>query len=310
MYNVSNNGSSSKFQDYISEAAIICHSQAATAQEIICELIAKAVERTPALDVEEVKKEVFAREAMFPTVIAPGLAMPHARIDNLDKLVVALATSENGVDFGGSDAGYDNVKVVVLVLSPSDNPGLHLHVVSALAREFNDLEKIGQLAGLTSADKVVEFFGVVPVRLPEFLLTGDLATPVSAVVQEDDSLEFAFRKFAETRATQIAVLDDEGNLCGVITPGDILKYSTPAGYPDSDDKDFRVFANVIARAENIKVGEVMSKDFAKINADVRAVELVTLFLQSPEAELLVVDENNHLSGSIKLRDFAAKLFWE
>lgn len=54
----------------------------------------------------------------------------------------------------------------------------------------------------------------------------------------------------------------------------------------------------------------MSKDFAKINADVRAVELVTLFLQSPEAELLVVDENNHLSGSIKLRDFAAKLFWE
>ena len=310
MYNVSNNGSSSKFQDYISEAAVICRSQAATAQEIICELIAKAVERTPALDAEEVKKEVFAREAMFPTVIAPGLAMPHARIANLDKLVVALATTENGVSFGSSEAGYDDVKVVVLVLSPADNPGLHLHVVSALAREFSDLEKIGKLASLSSAEDIVGFFGVVPVRLPEFLLTGDLASPVSAVVQEDDSLEFAFRKFAETRANQIAVLDDEGNLCGVITPGDILKYSTPAGYPDRDDKDFRVFANVIARAGNIKVGEVMNSEFARISADVRAVELVTLFLESPDAELLVVDENNHLSGSIKLRDFAAKLFWE
>ena len=310
MYNVSNNGSSSKFQDYISEAAVICRSQAATAQEIICELIAKAVERTPVLDAEEVKKEVFAREAMFPTVIAPGLAMPHARIANLDKLVVALATTENGVSFGSSEAGYDDVKVVVLVLSPADNPGLHLHVVSALAREFSDLEKIGKLASLSSAEDIVGFFGVVPVRLPEFLLTGDLASPVSAVVQEDDSLEFAFRKFAETRANQIAVLDDEGNLCGVITPGDILKYSTPAGYPDRDDKEFRVFANVIARAGNIKVGEVMNSEFARISADVRAVELVTLFLESPDAELLVVDENNHLSGSIKLRDFAAKLFWE
>ena len=310
MYNVSSNGSSSKFQDYISEAAVICRSKAATAQEIICELIGKAVESTPALNAEEVKKEVFAREAMFPTVIAPGLAMPHARIDDLDKLVVALATTENGVSFGSSDAGYDGVKVVVLVLSPADNPGLHLHVVSALAREFSDLEKIGTLANLASTGEIVEFFGAAPVRLPEFLLTGDLATPVSAVVQESDSLEFAFRKFAETRANQIAVLDDEGNLCGVITPGDILKYSTPAGYPDRDDKDFRVFADVIASSGNIKVGEVMSKDPVKISADVRAVELVKIFLESPEAELLVVDADNHLSGSIKLRDFAAKLFWE
>lgn len=310
MYSVNNSGSSGKFQDFITESTIICHSKATTAEEIICELIATAVSHTEGLDLEEVKKEVFAREAMFPTVIAPGLAMPHARIANLDKLVVALATSQNGVAFGGVDAGAENVQVAVLVLSPADNPGLHLHVVSALAREFSDLEKIGKLASLNNVEEVVEFFGVVPVRLPEFLLAGDLASPVGTVLQESDSLEFAFRKFAETRANQIAVLDDDGNLCGVITPGDILKYSTPEGYPDRDDKDFRVFANVIARAGDIATGSVMNREFAKINADLRAVELVKIFLDDPNVELLVVDKDNRLCGSIKLRDFAAKLFWE
>ena len=120
MNNVNNSKSSGKFQDFVNAQAVVCHSCAAASEAVIDELIALIAAGNPAIDPAEVRRSVLEREAMFPTVIAPGLAMPHARVNGLDELVVALATSADGISFGSED---EKVRVVVLVLSPVDNPG-------------------------------------------------------------------------------------------------------------------------------------------------------------------------------------------
>ena len=313
MDNVNNSKSTGKFQDFVNSSAIICRSKAATSEEIINELVELATANTPGLNCQEVKDGVFAREAMFPTVIAPGLAMPHARIVGLENLVVALATVEKSVRFGGEDDGED-VRVVVLVLSPADNPGLHLHVVSALAKEFSDLSKIEQLAELKSVGEVVEFFGVVQVRLPDYLKVGDLASGIGPVLQADDSLEFAFRKFGESRAEQIPVLDDEGDLQGVVALKDILQYNLPEELLAKDDLsalyDLKPYAEVINKSSDIKVADVMTRDIETVSEDLPAAKLIKIFLQTPRRELLVVDGAGRLRGEVKLRDFCGKIFWE
>lgn len=304
--------STGKFQDYVSGSAVICHSNASSSEKVIDELIKLVTSRNPGLDRAVVRESVFAREALFPTVIAPGLAMPHARINGLDKLIVALATSRDGVMFGDDD-NQELIKVVVLVLSPADDPGLHLQVVSALAKEFRDLEKISKLAALDSVVQVVDFFGN-RVRLPDCLKVGDLASPVKAVLLESDSLEFAFRKFAENRAVQIPVLDDEGNLKGVITLKDILHYNVPDELLVKGDLsalyDLKPYAGVISKAADIKVKELVSQDFQKVGEELPAAKLIKLFLDTTLREIIVVDRKGQLRGELKLRDFVAKIFWE
>ena len=313
MDSVNNSKNAGKFQEFVDAAAIICRSNAATSDEIITELVDLACVNNPALDRESVKAGVFAREAMFPTVIAPGLAMPHARIAGLDRLIVALATTQNPVRFGGEDDGED-VRVVVLVLSPADNPGLHLHVVSALAREFSDLKKIGQVADLASVDEIVAFFGVVQVRLPDFLKVGDIASGIGPVLQANDSLAFAFRKFGESRVDLIPVLDDNGKVQGVLTLKDVLQYNIPAGVLNGDNLselyDLKPYAEVIGKAADIKVSEVMSCEFVVVNEDCAAAKLIKLLLDSPINSIMVVDGENRLRGEVRLRDFCGKIFWE
>lgn len=308
-----NNAKAGKFQDYLDVTSIICHSQKTTSDAVISELVELVTQKNPALDCETVKQGVFAREALFPTVIAPGLAMPHARVADLDRLIVALATSKSGIRFGSDEDG-EMVKVVVLVLAPADNPGLHLHVVSSLAREFSDLEKIGKLADLETVEEVVKFFGVMPIRLPEYLKAGDLACGIGSVLLEQDNLAFAFRKFGESRAEQIPVLDDNGNLRGVIKLKNILKYNIPLDLLEKDDLselyDLAPYAEVISRAGDIKVSEVMSGHYETVSEELPAAKLIKLFLGTPEREVLVVDNEGRLRGEIKLRDFAAKIFWE
>ena len=313
MDNVNSSKNNVKFQEFVDAAAIICRQSAADSQEIITDLIRLAVKNNPSLKFDEVQSGVFAREAMFPTVIAPGLAMPHARVAGLDRLIVALATLKEPVRFGGEDDGED-VRVVVLVLSPADNPGLHLHVVSALAREFSDLEKIGQVADLESVEEVVNFFGVVQVRLPDYLKVGDIASGIGPVLQADDSLAFAFRKFGESRVEVIPVLDDDGKMLGVLTLKDILRYNIPMDLLESDNLtalyDLKPYAEVIGKAANIKVSEVMSDEFSAVNEDVAAAKVIKQLLASPINSIMVVDSENRLHGEVRLRDFCGKIFWE
>ncbi len=313
MDNVNSSKNNVKFQDFVDAAAIICRQSAADNQAIISDLIRLAVKNNPSLKFDEVQSGVFAREAMFPTVIAPGLAMPHARVAGLDRLIVALATLKEPVRFGGEDDGED-VRVVVLVLSPADNPGLHLHVVSALAREFSDLEKIGQVADLESVEEVVNFFGVVQVRLPDYLKVGDIASGIGPVLQADDSLAFAFRKFGESRVEVIPVLDDDGKMLGVLTLKDILRYNIPMDLLESDNLtalyDLKPYAEVIGKAANIKVSEVMSDEFSAVNEDVAAAKVIKQLLASPINSIMVVDSENRLHGEVRLRDFCGKIFWE
>lgn len=312
MDNVNSSKSTGKFHDYISSSAVICHSNASNSEKVIDELVKLICKRNPPLDRVAVRESVFAREALFPTVIAPGLAMPHARINGLDKLAVALATSRDGVRFGSEEDG-ELVKVIVLVLSPADDPGLHLQVVSALAKEFSDLEKIDKLAALESVAQVVEFFGT-QMRLPDCLKVGDLASPVGAVLLENDSLAFAFRKFAEKRTAQIPVLDNDGNLKGVITLKDILRYNLPEEVLTKNDItalfNLKPYAEVLSRADNIKVSELVSSDFQRVGEEFPAAKMIKLFLDTNLREILVVDRKGRLRGELKLRDFVAKIFWE
>jgi len=307
-----NSKATGKFQDYVSSSAVICHSKADSSEKIIRELIKLVTNRNPGLDRDAVCESVFAREALFPTVIAPGLAMPHARIPGLDKLMVALATSEEGVMFGNGDEG-EKVKVIVLVLSPAEDPGLHLQVVSVIAKEFSEFAKIDKLAALDSVAKVVEFFGT-QLRLPDCLKVGDLATPVGAVLLESDSLAFAFRKFAEKRTAQIPVLDNAGNLKGVITLKDILRYNLPEEVLVKNDLtvlfNLKPYAEVISRADHVKVKDLVSTDFQKVGEELYAANLIKLFLDTNLREILVVDRKGRLRGELKLRDFVAKIFWE
>ena len=312
MEKMKNNQSSEKFQDFIDASTIVCHSCGIESESVICELIALAAKQYPALDCEAVKKSVFAREALFSTVIAPGLAMPHCRVAGLDKVIVAMATSRCGVKFGGGDG--ENVKVTVLVLAPADDPLLRLRAVSALAREFSDPEKVDRVAELENVEDIVKFFGVMPMRLPEYLCAGDLAEAVGPVMLAEDTLAFAFRKFAESNAELLPVLDEQGSLKGVIKLKNILKYNIPLNLLEKDDLselyDLRPYSDVISRAENIKVADVMSVNYETVAEDLPAAKLIKLFLGTPEREFLVVDAENHLRGEIKLRDFVAKIFWK
>ena len=95
---------------------------------------------------------------------------------------------------------------------------------------------------------------------------------------------------------------------------DVLKYNIPEGVLESGDVsvlyDMKPYAEVIGKAENIQVAELMSSEFMAVNEDLPAANLIKLLLDSPVNSIMAVDSENRLRGEVRLRDFCGKIFWE
>ncbi|MCJ7755518.1 MAG: PTS sugar transporter subunit IIA [Thermoanaerobaculales bacterium] len=94
--------------------------------------VAGAVAPGLGLDETEVVNALLEREALGSTSVGDGFAIPHCKIQGLNRIGIALARLTTSVGFG-PDADPP-VSFLFVVLSPPDQPAAHLQVLSQIAR--------------------------------------------------------------------------------------------------------------------------------------------------------------------------------
>jgi mannitol/fructose-specific phosphotransferase system IIA component (Ntr-type) len=75
------------------------------------------------------------REAMGSTFLNEGVALPHARLDELAAPQLALGLTHAGVMDGGTDKP---IEAVFLLLSPTVGANVHLQLLSRFGRALQD----------------------------------------------------------------------------------------------------------------------------------------------------------------------------
>ncbi len=126
---------------YLNSESIIPDLKAKTKEEAIRALVDRVFEDESAqgrsLNREETYKEVIKRENLQTTGIGNGLAFPHARIEGWGDFAVAIARSEEGIDFTSIDA--KPAKFIFLLISSPNEPYIILQTMSAIIRFLSDM---------------------------------------------------------------------------------------------------------------------------------------------------------------------------
>ena len=289
---------------------ILCGIREPDGKVVLGKLISTLQQHSPGLDIDLVRKEVESREALFPTMIAPGFALPHARIQGLAQPLTAIGCIPDGCDFNGKT----KAKVMVLLLTPVDNPNLHVQLLSALAVEFADPNVTEQIAAMSSAKEVYDHFFDKVKKIPDYLKASDLMEPFPELLQETDSILEAVKKFAVSRTEELPVVDNTGDLRGILSLSDLLRYSLPEHLLWLEDLSpmyrLQPFSDMLKTADETKVADVMREDFTQASVDAPAVELAKVFLISKLSQLIIVDAEGKPAGMVTLKNFSAKLFWD
>jgi len=105
---------------------------------------------------EIITRAAYAREKLMPTGIGQGVAIPHARLTEINHPVVLVGLSRTGIDFDAPDAAP--AKVIFLILAPSDDDGVQLEILADIAATFK-VDEIREKVG--AVNNYVEFLALV-----------------------------------------------------------------------------------------------------------------------------------------------------
>jgi mannitol/fructose-specific phosphotransferase system IIA component (Ntr-type) len=83
-------------------------------------------------DFESFFNEIVERERISNTALGHEVALPHARTDQVNDIVVAVGCCPEGVDFDAHD--HKPVKFIILIGTPKKMVTEYLRIVGALAR--------------------------------------------------------------------------------------------------------------------------------------------------------------------------------
>ena len=105
-------------------------------EDALALVTARLCERHPELDRRRLRAALFARERLLSTALAAGVAIPHARLAGLSRMIAAFGRSRDGIAWDAQDGEPTRLFVVLLV--PEDACGAHLKLLAAIARWLRD----------------------------------------------------------------------------------------------------------------------------------------------------------------------------
>ncbi len=124
--------------------------------QLIEELLDLLHEGGKILDRELALKDVLAREGYLSTGLENGLAIPHAKTDGVNELVMSFGLKKDGVDFESLDNKPANL--IFLVLSPRDTSGPHIRALAAITKNLKDAERRKTLLEAQSPEEIKNIF--------------------------------------------------------------------------------------------------------------------------------------------------------
>lgn len=121
-----------KIVDLLNPAAIVADLKASDKMTALEELADAVVDVESGLDRKEVLRVLQERERLGSTGIGEGVAIPHGKLKEIDRLLISFGRSTSGVEFDSMDG--KPAKLFFLLLAPEESVGIHLKTLARISK--------------------------------------------------------------------------------------------------------------------------------------------------------------------------------
>ncbi|MBC7907471.1 MAG: PTS IIA-like nitrogen regulatory protein PtsN [Rhodospirillaceae bacterium] len=135
--------------DLITPAAVIPNLRATSKKQALQDLAKKAAELN-GLNERAVFEVLLERERLGTTGVGNGIAIPHGKLGNLDRLHGLFARLERPINFESIDE--QPVDLIFLLLAPESAGADHLKALARVSRLLRDKGVCEKLRGTENAD--------------------------------------------------------------------------------------------------------------------------------------------------------------
>jgi mannitol/fructose-specific phosphotransferase system IIA component (Ntr-type) len=297
-----------RFSNLVDSKNIVLGLKASNLQEATREILDKAEAFSPGLPVDEVHEAVMKREALSSTALGVGVALPHARIPDLEGFAVLVGIPENDL----TDKGIDGrpVGVVFLLLTNDRRNTMLLQALAALSRLMQQDQFVDRLRAAGTAEAVWYEIDGSNVEVRKKLEARDLMKSACVHASADMTLHQLLDLMFEKGVGDAVVVDSEYHILGTVTSREIIG----AGFPNYMSlmenvgflKEYESFEEFFKKESKIVVAEFMNTEALFVEASDPLIQVVFRMIQKKE-RIAFVQEDKVFVGVIDRNDIIPRI---
>jgi PTS system nitrogen regulatory IIA component len=142
-----------KISDILSPRDVLIDLRAANKRQLLEELAGKAA-ISVGLGVEQVRPYLLKREELGSTGVGGGIAIPHARLPDLQRPFGLLARLKQPMEFAAIDGLPVDILFLFLLLLPAAAENVNLGALALVARSLRSAEILVRLRSAKEAAKL------------------------------------------------------------------------------------------------------------------------------------------------------------
>ncbi|MEM7393438.1 MAG: PTS sugar transporter subunit IIA, partial [Verrucomicrobiota bacterium] len=137
----------------ISKEAIELDLKSETKEEVIEELVDLMIASSRLKDRKAVLKLINDREKKMSTGMNNGIAIPHAKSDQIDSVIAVIGIKREGLDFESLDG--QPARIFIMTLSPAKRAGPHVQFLAEISRHLDIESNREKVLAAQSRDEVL-----------------------------------------------------------------------------------------------------------------------------------------------------------
>ncbi|MDX1438658.1 MAG: PTS sugar transporter subunit IIA, partial [Rubricoccaceae bacterium] len=140
----------------LTEERICVRLDSAEKEAAIDEIVDTLDGASEVIDLDQLRADVHAREAVMSTGVGNGLALPHTRTSAVLDTLIAFAITEAPIDFDAIDG--KPVRLIFLLVGPENERGSHVRLLGRISRLMAIATFREQVSKAESAEEVIQLF--------------------------------------------------------------------------------------------------------------------------------------------------------
>ena len=303
-----------KLSSYLSEDKIISNLKGETFEELITNLLKELAKTNKQVKVEQeiMKKAILKRESEASTYIGNGVAIPHARLEYFDDIIVSIAFPEKKVMMKNTMGEEESIDFIVLIVADVLKNKNILKIMSGISRLcLKNKEVFKEILKYKSPEKTLEILNKMKIEIDHNITAEDLFTTSILPAKENNTLEDIAKRIIMDKVSGIPVVDNHNNFLGEITERELIAFGMPKHTTLLNDLSFLTvgepFENYLVNEKITTIKDLYrTEGIITIDKDASLMEISYIFMNKGVTRIYVL-ENNRYIGLIFRSDIIKKI---
>lgn len=257
-----------------------------------------------------IREALEKRELELTTAIGSGVLIPHARVENFDDVIVAIAIVKTPYDVKTAVLQEDKIKIIFTIIAGQTKNKIMLKIMAAISKLIQIEGKIDEICSKKDSDEIIKIIKSSEVEVSERVTAEDIMNENVEPAQLNDSLENMAKRFISEKITGFPVVDEKGKFVGEITERELIEYGMPKYTSLFNDLSFLTigepFEKYLKDEKKVHVKELYRKNPLTVDRKTSIMEVCFLMVTQGNTRIYVVEDGKYY-GMIVRGDIIKKV---